>query len=71
MNRYIIYGKRSTDKKFAPLNGRGFRVNKLENAKVYVRKEDADAMVEKKGKKGVEFEVRTIEFPTQQTNVRS
>lgn len=65
MNRYIIYGKRPTDKKFAPLNGRGFRVNRIENAKVYVRKEDADAMVAKKGKKGVEFEVRSVEYPVQ------
>lgn len=62
---YLIYGKRTClvngggpDKKFAALDAKGHRVTKLSNAMSYATKEDAQAIIDKMGLDGCEFEIR-------------
>ena len=62
---YLIYGKRTClvnghgpDKKFAALDSRGHRVTKLSDAMPYATKEDAQAIIDKVGLDGCEFEIR-------------
>lgn len=62
---YLIYGKRTClvngggpDKKFAALDAKGHRVTKLANAMSYAEKEDAQAIIDKMGLDGCEFEIR-------------
>lgn len=62
---YLIYGKRTClvngggpDKKFAALNAKGHRVTKLADAMSYAEKEDAQAIIDKMGLDGCEFEIR-------------
>ena len=62
---YLIYGKRTSfvnghgpDKKFAALDAKGHRVTKLSNAMSYATKEDAQAIIDKVGLDGCEFEIR-------------
>lgn len=44
--RYMVYGKRPSDSKFAPLNARGCRVSKAD-AELFDSKEEAQAFTEK------------------------
>lgn len=62
---YLIYGKRTRpingggpDAKFAALDAKGHRVTKLANAMSYAEKEDAQAIIDKMGLDGCEFEIR-------------
>lgn len=62
---YLIYGKRTClvngggpDKKFAALDAKGHRVTKLAGAMSYAEKEDAQAIIDKMGLDGCEFEIR-------------
>ncbi len=62
---YLIYGKRTClvngggpDKKFAALDAKGRRVTKLADAMSYAEKEDAQAIIDKMGLDGCEFEIR-------------
>lgn len=62
---YLIYGKRTClvngsgpDKKFAALDAKGHRVTKLADAMSYAEKEDAQAIIDKMGLDGCEFEIR-------------
>lgn len=62
---YLIYGKRTClvngggpDKKFAALDAKGHRVIKLADAMSYAEKEDAQAIIDKMGLDGCEFEIR-------------
>lgn len=62
---YLIYGKRiclvnggGPDKKFAALDAKGHRVTKLADAMSYAEKEDAQAIIDKMGLDGCEFEIR-------------
>lgn len=62
---YLIYGKRiafvnghGPDKKFAALDSKGHRVTKLSDAMSYATKEDAQAIIDKMGLDGCEFEIR-------------
>lgn len=62
---YLIYGKRTClvngggpDKKFAALDAKGHRVTKLADAMSYAEKEDAQAIINKMGLDGCEFEIR-------------
>lgn len=62
---YLIYGKRTClvngggpDKKFAALDAKGHRVTKLADAMSYAEKEDAQAIIDKMGLEGCEFEIR-------------
>lgn len=62
---YLIYGKRTClvngggpDKKFAALDTKGHRVTKLADAMSYAEKEDAQAIIDKMGLDGCEFEIR-------------
>ena len=62
---YLIYGKRTClvngggpDKKFAALDAKGHRVTKLADAMSYAKKEDAQAIIDKMGLDGCEFEIR-------------
>lgn len=62
---YLIYGKRTClvngggpDKKFAALDAKGHRVTKLADAMSYAEKEDAQAIIDKIGLDGCEFEIR-------------
>lgn len=62
---YLIYGKRTylvngggPDKKFAALDAKGHRVTKLADAMSYAEKEDAQAIIDKMGLDGCEFEIR-------------
>ena len=64
---YLIYGKRTClvngggpDKKFAALDAKGHRVTKLADAMSYAEKEDAQAIIDKMGLDGCEFEIRKV-----------
>lgn len=54
---YIIYGKRAQDAKFAPLDEDGHRTSKNE-AKEYDTREEAKAIVDRKGRENIQFEIR-------------
>lgn len=67
MSEYLIYGKRqgqlikgipTYDKTFRALDGFGKRVVKLEQAMSYATREDAQEIINKKGRKDCLFEIR-------------
>lgn len=67
MSQYLIYGKRQGqlvkgvpvyDKIFKALNGFGKRVVKLDDAMSYATREDAQEVIDKKGRKDCLFEIR-------------
>lgn len=58
---YIIYGKRITDKRFAPLDYMGHRMSGKSEAYMYPTKESAeDRLKEAKTKEGVVLEIRKV-----------
>lgn len=69
MSEYLIYGKRqgqlikgipTYDKTFRALDGFGKRVVKLEQAMSYATREDAQEIINKKGRKDCLFEIRKV-----------
>jgi hypothetical protein len=67
MSEYLIYGKRqgqlingvpTYDKTFRALNSSGIRVTKLEEAMSYATREDAQEVINKKGRSDCIFEIR-------------
>ena len=67
MAEYLIYGKRqgqlingvpTYDKTFRALNSFGLRVTKLDQAMSYATKEDAQEIIDKKGRSDCLFEIR-------------
>lgn len=69
MSEYLIYGKRqgqlikgipTYDKTFRALDGFGKRVIKLEQAMSYATREDAQEIINKKGRKDCLFEIRKV-----------
>lgn len=67
MSEYLIYGKRqgqlidgvpTYDKTFRALDSRGKRVIKLDQAMSYATKEDAQEIIDKKGRPDCIFEIR-------------
>lgn len=69
MAEYLIYGKRqgqlidgvpTYDKTFRALDWTGKRVVKLEQAMSYATVEDAQQVIDKKGRKDCIFEIRKV-----------
>lgn len=67
MSEYLIYGKRqgqlingvpTYDKTFRALDSSGIRVIKLEQAMSYATREDAQDVINKKGRTDCIFEIR-------------
>lgn len=67
MSEYLIYGKRNGqyvngfptyDKTFRALDGFGKRVTNLNQAMSYATREDAQEIINKKGRKDCIFEIR-------------
>lgn len=69
MAEYLIYGKRqgqivkgypTFDKTFRALDWWGKRVTKLDEAMSYATREDAQEVIDKKGRKDCLFEIRKV-----------
>lgn len=69
MSEYLIYGKRqgqlidgvpTYDKTFRALDSSGKRVVKLDQAMSYATREDAQEVINKKGRTDCIFEVRKV-----------